>query len=711
MRIAIRIGVAALALLTLSLIALAVVLPRVATSAAVQDRIRQAASEATGAEVGFEALSFGLVPPRLVVTEPHASEPGGAKPVVQAESVDLKIQLLPLFARTVVVDSLVVEGVSLRLKRTKDGLELPFSAPAETPSAGGGTPAAPGMGSEPAPSDSGFHLAIGELVLRRAHVVFEDRAVNPPVTWELVDLDATARGSSLDAPIDVDLSGKLASGGKLRLSGNVRLDGGIDLEATLDGVALAPARPYATGMTGLAGSVSGKLSAAGTLDSPSALRADLVLDQAEIQVDEMAFQGRLQLEATLQGGAQGLAGPFKMDATGASVRYGEFFQKPPGKEAMATGKLAIRSGGELEMTDLHLKIQDFEAEGRLSTGARTRLELAAPPFEVAGLAPLLPSLASYQPSGRLALEQGLVETEPLSLRGRMPVSELRVRPGSGEPIVLRGLLEAKGTTLESQQLEAVVGGQTVRLDVKLAGLSGNAPRYRFKADTESAELQALLRAFGGQKDVISGPLTASADLSGPLGGEEPLRAVSGSSRLAVGRGKLRGVSLLEGTVERLGVLGAFAFALGSAKGGSSLQRFYGDEFESISGSFQIGDGRARSRDLQLLYRHYQVDLDGSLGLVDTSLDFKGHLTIHPEVDAALQGEASSPGREKVIPLAHIGGTLGEPRIELTREAVVALAASPRRSELEEKIDERLGEGSGREVLDALEGLLGGRKRP
>jgi hypothetical protein len=87
------------------------------------------------------------------------------------------------------------------------------------------------------------------------------------------------------------------------------------------------------------------------------------------------------------------------------------------------------------------------------------------------------------------------------------------------------------------------------------------------------------------------------------------------------------------------------------------------------------------------------------------------LTILPEVDAALQADPGSGGREKVIPLAHIGGTLSEPRVQLTREAVVAFAASPRRTELEQKIDERLGEGSGREVIDALEGLLGGRKRP
>jgi hypothetical protein len=688
MRIAVRFGIAAVALLALGLVVLAVVLPRVATSAAVQDRIRRAASEATGAEVGFDALSFGLVPPRLVVTGPRVTEPGRAQPLVEAESVDLEVQLLPLFARTVVVDSLVVE-----------------------PEKSGDVKAAPGATGEPAASPgSGFQLAIGGLELRRAHLVLEDRAVSPPVTWELVDVNARARGSSLDDPIDVELSGKLASGGKLKLSGNVRLGGEMDLALQLEDVALAPAHPYVTGMTALAGTVSGKLDAAGTLEAPTSLKADLVLEQAKIQLDEMGFEGRLELGATLARGAQGLAGPFQMDATQAAVRYGEFFQKPPGKEATATGKLAIGSAGELEMTDLRLKVQDFEAEARLRTGARTRLELTAPSFEVAGLTPMFPALLPYEPSGSLALEQVVVETEPLALRGRLPISELRIRPGAAEPIVLRGLLEAKGTALQSEGLEALVGGQTVKLDVELEGLGG-APRYHVRADTEAAELQALLRASGTDSDAISGPLTASLDLSGPLDAKEPLRAVSGSSRLDVGRGKLKGVSLLEGTIERLGVLGAFAFALGSSKGGSSLQRFYGDEFESITGTFRVGDGRARSRDLRLLYRHYQVDLDGSLGLVDSSLDFKGLLTILPEVDAALQADPGSGGREKVIPLAHIGGTLSEPRVQLTREAVVAFAASPRRTELEQKIDERLGEGSGREVIDALEGLLGGRKRP
>ena len=54
-------------------------------------------------------------------------------------------------------------------------------------------------------------------------------------------------------------------------------------------------------------------------------------------------------------------------------------------------------------------------------------------------------------------------------------------------------------------------------------------------------------------------------------------------------------------------------------------------------------------------------------------------------------------------------------MRLTREAVVQLAGTygidtEKRNELEGRIDRELGEGTGRQVFDALEGLLGGGKR-
>jgi hypothetical protein len=156
--------------------------------------------------------------------------------------------------------------------------------------------------------------------------------------------------------------------------------------------------------------------------------------------------------------------------------------------------------------------------------------------------------------------------------------------------------------------------------------------------------------------------------------------------------------------------------LGALKGGKTLQRFYGDEFESISGTFRVRNGRGSTDDLQMIYRHYRVDLQGSVGLLDESLDLSGTLTIDEEVDAAIEGTApqdSSAQRASstVIPLAHIGGTIRAPRIEISREEAARLAARyaapEKRRELEEKIDERLGEGAGREILGTLEQILGG----
>ncbi|MEN8181977.1 MAG: AsmA-like C-terminal region-containing protein [Myxococcota bacterium] len=711
MRIALRVGIAVLLVSIVGLGLLALALPRIAASDAVQERIRRAAHDATGAEVGFEALSFGLVPPRLVVTRPEVKEPGRADPVARAESVDLELQLLPLFARTVVVDSLVVEGAQVRLVRTEQGLEIPLQSspsaadPAPAPSGEPGPPASPESGDA-----AGFQLALVGLELRSAQIVLEDRAVSPAVTWELVDVDVRAKGRSLESPIDIEGKGRLTSGGQLQVQGTADLEGRLDLTLKLDGIALAPASPYA-GFPELGGTVTGRVIVKGPAAALASLDAELFLEEAALAVEDLQLNGRLALQATLAGTEGGLGGPFEIDASDAAVLYGEFFHKPPGNAATVSGRL-VPEAGSFVVEDVHLKVEDFEAKGRLRSGTRSRLQLDAPPFEVAGIAALVPPLASLAPRGRLALEEVSVVTEPLALSGRIPILGLLLSPGAGEPLELRGALEAQGTALRSSELVARVGGQPVRLDLRLTGL-GTDPRVRMRANTDQADLPALLRAFGADDEIISGPLTASADLTGPLASEAGLlTAVRGRVQLAVGRGRLRGVSLLRGTVERLGTLGDVALALGAVQGGRTLQRFYEDEFESITGSFDVAGGKARSHDLQLVYRHYQVDLDGSLGLADTALDFKGQLTIQPEVDAALSGGgvARDPGREKVIPLAHVGGTLGSPRIELTREAVLALAASPRRGKLESEIDERLGEGSGREVLDALEGLFGGGKR-
>ncbi len=716
MRILVRIAIVGVVLLTVGLGALVVALPRIAGSEAVRARLQEAARDATGQEVSWKELSFGLLPPRLVVMAPEVKEPGpSGKALVEAEQVDLRLAVLPLLARTVVIDSLQVEGVTVRLVRTQDGIRLPGQ---KQPAPGGAQ--AP---SAPSAEGAGVALAVRELDVRRSRLILEDRTVAPPVTWDLTDLEARARGSSLDRPLDVNLSAGLASGGRVQVNGTVKLDGEIDLAAKLDGLVLAPVAPYLGKGRSVLGALTGTLKARGAAASPQALTADLTLADGDVRLEDVGLRGRVSLKAELQGGLETPTGSFEVDATQASLAYGQAFTKPSGTPATLSGRLVPQAGGGIGVDQVRLKVRNLDATGRLGFGDRTRVELDAPPFDLAGWGELLPALASVRPQGRVSLEKLAVATPPLDVRGRIGLADLRLAFQEGQPIVVNGSLEGAGSALRGPGLALTVAGQPVKLDLDLADLAGT-PRYRVQVAAEQADANALVTALAGKKDLLQGPLTFRANLTGPTGGPRPaVESMGGQTRLEIGQGRLRGVSLLRGTLERLASFAEAAILVGAIRGGSTLQRFYGDEFQSITGSFDVGGGRARTEDLRLVYRNYTADLRGTFGLADGALDMTGKLTIGEEVDTALAGatpdaaaaEAPPPARQKVIPLARVRGTASAPRIDLSPEAVVAFASSfavsRRREKVERKIDERLGEGAGREILDTLEGILGGgRKR-
>lgn len=730
MRVLVRVAVAAVVLVALGLGLLALLLPRLAESEAVQRRLREQARQALGREVSWDALSVGLLPPRLVAVGPRvAGERKDDPPQLEARRVDFRLALLPLLARTVVIDSLEVVGVTLRMVRTADGVSLPGAA---VPVPGAEPPAA-----EPAAAP--VALAVRALYLSDARVELEDRSLQPPVRWVLTSLEASARGTSLEAPLALEVSGALESGGRIGVEGALGLEGQGELEVTLDGVSLEPLGPYVAGR--LAGAASGRVGLRGELADPAEVRWEVRVGEARFTQDELSLRGALASQGELSGGLERGTGSFSADATEAELRYGEVLHKPAGRHAVLSGTLVADPQAGLGIDDLRVALDRLEATGRLRAGRRMRLELDAPSLDVEALAALLPGLAELQPTGTASVAGLVVRTQPLELGGALRVAPLRLALEEGEPIALSGAFEAAGTRVASRDLVARAGGQTIPLELSVGDLAG-APRYRLRARTEGADVEALLRALAVSGAALSGTLDSSATLEGPLAGEPSLlESVRGDSRLEVRDGRLRGVSLLRGSLERLGAIADVALLLGALKGGPKLERFYEDAFEAISGSFRIEGGRARTEDLRLVYRHYTADLRGVYGLVDGALDFTGKLTIDGEVTSALTpgpsgatppaaagaGEPappegteaaaapppSVPAERRVIPLAHVGGTLERPRVEITREVALAfatgLAGSRQRTKLEQKLDERLGPGAGREILGTLEGILGGRK--
>jgi hypothetical protein len=313
-------------------------------------------------------------------------------------------------------------------------------------------------------------------------------------------------------------------------------------------------------------------------------------------------------------------------------------------------------------------------------------------------------------SGGVALDALEASFDPLAVGGGIvldgvsaPVGETRGR--------LSGRLEGRGDALVGQAMELRVAEQLFRLGLRIDSLA-SAPQASLQLASEGADAGKLVAGLSGKDGTLEGPLALTTNLRAPLSDPDALlRALDGQLELGVTPGRLRGVSLLRAAFSALGNAGGAAERLSGSKK-KDVERFYQDAFESLTGSFQVAGGRARTDDLRLVYEDYQVDLAGVLGLLDRSLDFRGKLTLFEDVDAALAD--GSRGVKRELPLAAVRGTLDDPRVTISPQVALAFAAAyygggERRETLERKIDERLGGGGGKQVIDLLESVLGGGK--
>jgi AsmA protein len=674
MKILARILTALFVLLVLALVSLVYYAPRLIERPEVKERIAAAARDATGRELRYEKLDVGLLPPRLVVEQVRLEGDPRARPL-GAERVELEVALLPLLARTVLVDTLVVSGAEVSLARTAKGIELPIELPeAEA------KPEPEVKAGEPAEAEGpGVSVAVRQVRIERSAVTLVDRTVKPAAEWQLADVNARARGRlTEDLPIAIDLAAKLGAA-PLHVDGEVTPGGKLDLKLALAHFALAALAPY--------------------LPPP------------------LTLAGEADVELELAGEAERFAGPLALDLSAAEITRGESFRKPRGERAALTGRV-VRDGDAFRLEDGKLALRDVEIALAVETAPRLRARLDAPRFALEGFGEWLPGLAEAGASGGVALEQVEVRTQPLEVRGGIVLDRVGAPVGETRGL-LTGRLEGQGNALAGENLELRLAEQLFRIGLRLDDLA-REPRARLRlASEQGADAGKLVSGLSGKPSTLEGPLALTGDVNAPLSDPDALlRALSGNLALNVTPGRLRGVSLLRSAFDALGSAGRAAELLGGGKR-ERLERFQKDAFETLAGSFQIADGRARTEDLRLVYSDYQVDLRGVLGLVDRSLDFTGRLTLFEELDQALaEGtSAGTPARgvKRELPLAAVKGTLDSPRVVISPAVALQFAAAyygggERREKLERKIEEKLGEGSGKQMIDLLDSVLGAGRR-
>jgi len=424
--------------------------------------------------------------------------------------------------------------------------------------------------------------------------------------------------------------------------------------------------------------------------------------------------GPLAAKFSLGGAPAAPEGPFTLDLGDAAVNYRptdsdtDALAKAPGVPARLAGQLSLSPDGTASISDLSLALADLSATGTARVEDRTNVTLDAPLFELAPLVALA-SGSDAGLSGRAAFRALSFSTEPPTLEGSLELAPL-ILTRDERSIEVAGELVAEGDRLVGTGLDARLGEFAAPVDLRVSDLFGERG-IALDTVVEGADSAALERALSPDSGRLSGPLDLEIHVNAAA--DDLLASLGGTVDFAIAPGRLAGVSLLRSAVESAGLLGSAALEAKSGEG-DRLARYYDDAFESLAGSVQIRDGVAHTDDVRLDYRHYGVDLRGDVALDGLALDMTGTLTIDQELDAALRGEPGE-GRRQVIPLAHVLGTIDAPIVRLTPEAIRMIAGAyvtdRRREKWESKIDKYLGEGSGRELLDALLSQPSGEGEP
>ena len=367
-------GLIAIAVLLISL--LAVALPRLVNSDEFRTTLQKSAAEALGTPVEWQSLEVGLLPLRLTINAPvlvaATGNPEDAR--LTAESLELRLALLPIFVGRVRVESLVMHGVEFVVTRTPEGFLLPI---AEKENDSDAT-----RSDDPAAVDETFEKEVFEVALRRivisdGRIIVRDRTIPRPIEWRLEDLEFEASGAAAGEQLAIELAANVSSGrtevGRFQTAGTVSLTGLYDLDIEIERFLLAELQPYISDAT-VAGMLSGRVS----LDGATSTLSEIDLD---VRIDELSIRA------------------FELDLSDGSNLQGEL-----------TGDVELRAtaDGKLERLDTKLRI----ATARLVSG----------PLDVSGVFELV---ASLDGDGPIQLDAGLA----LSDGGRLQFEGTSTREG------------------------------------------------------------------------------------------------------------------------------------------------------------------------------------------------------------------------------------------------------------------------------------------
>jgi AsmA protein len=568
-----------------------------------------------------------------------AAAPGsGPEPFLTADELRVRVQLLPLLKRQIKISTATVDRPRIRLVRTPAGrwnVEDLFK------------PSPPPVAPRPAPETArpskppllGGAL-LSEVQVTKGEVTLLDQAGKPPLTVKLADVDLTLRQTTLSDPIQVRARAELGEDdGRLEISG--RLIPNTDA-ITLD--LAVTARDVAA----------------------SLVQALLLGPDSGVHV-----AGRLSADARVSGTPAAAAVTGVLDLTPLDLRVAGV-AKPSGEE----GRLAFtahRQDAGLRVPRLSLSLGDLTLEGSLQIpdlkaprvifdASTSRLDLdrlLAPRRETTWLGPG-PAYAAPTPSRQA--------TPGVPMQGRLRIGDLRYGGVTWSRVDAAlhyqgGVLRLPSLNARFMQGRMAASGQ--------ADFRPGQPLVALKTRLTDVATEPIVKALIAGPWTLQSRLTGTTDVSFTgLSGKAILGSAAGSGALQFTNGHLVGYKPLERLAETVEPMLA-------AQG----VRTRLTDFQQVKGTFTLDKGVLRTKDLTLTKPEGTVLAAGSLGLLDSAVDF--------DVSVRL-------GRTSVE--AKVTGTTSQP--------VVVPKLDRLQQRLEREVDKVLPGQRGRTLKDLFRGLFG-----
>lgn len=664
-----------------------------------RDRISALVREHTGRELqiaGDLRLSvfpwLGVETGELILADAEGFGPG---PFARVARADIRVKLLPLLQRSIEVDTVVLEGLSLRLERDADGRgnweDLAGDAPAD------GRPADPAQAAGALPAA----LTVGGLEVRDSALEWIDRTSGTHFAATALRM----RSGRLEdgRPVDVSLGFDLRSEAP-------DVVGRIDIEARLT-AALAAGR-FTVENLRLRSLLRGDALPGGEarLALDTGLAVDLQADTLEADRLRLEAWG-IPLDAELR--VEGLSTTPR--ATGR-LAIAEFDPRPSLK-ALAVdipspadaGALA-RAAMTLDFTadadsaradNLDLRLDDSRLQGRASVRS-----FASPHIEFE-LALDAMDVDRYLPANETVPAGGAVAAPAAA--AAIPVETLRSLGMQGR--LTAGRIRATGLTLEQLALDVRAHDGLIRVDPMTATLYGGRYRGAMTLDARTAEPRiAFDAALNGvqagpllkdlmEKDLLRGTGDITLSLSSHGADADRLRAALG------GKGQF---SFRDGAIEGFNAAQTIRQARALFEGGdaTSAAMVQETDFTELGGTFTITDGVLRNEDLRGSSPWLRLAGEGRVDLVGENLDYRLRARI---VDtAAGQGGAGLEDFKGVDIPVRIHGPWTALQYSVDADFVGSLLRDRLLRELEKRTGGKAGEAQEKlqqQLQERLKGLF------